>query len=133
MKHLARIFVDGGEFIFTTDAPYDSQLVFEYADRYAKLQGPIRLDFEGVQWTVNASGGDSVPCGRCGSRVEELSYAHHFQILCARCARATRLTPNEPRGARTPTRKAPRRTDAGAAAGERRAVSRWRRRVKVDR
>lgn len=102
--------VDGGALIFTTDAPYDYQVMLESANRYAKRQGAIRLDFEGEQWTVNASKRGTARCSRCGNQVDALSYAHRGKVLCVRCARSTGLNPSRSStSTRKPRRRTPRR------------------------
>ncbi len=109
MRHIARLLLGNGALIFNTGAPYDDQMIFEHADRYARLQGTIGLDLEGVTWTVNAAGGD-VPCAACGERSARLRYTRPDLVLCASCARSTRLVPLRARAARKP----PRRTDEHA-------------------
>ena len=110
MKRVARILVHGGVLIFNTGAPYDDQLIFDHADRYARSEGAIELDLEGVTWTVNATGA-AVPCATCGDHVDRLRYARPNLVMCARCARTTRLVPLRPRGAHAGIRKPPRRKD----------------------
>jgi len=109
VKRVARILVHGGVLIFNTGAPYDDQLIFDHADRYARSEGAIELDLEGVTWTVNATGA-AVPCATCGDHVDRLRYACSNLVMCARCARTTRLVPL-PRGAHAGIRKPPRRKD----------------------
>lgn len=113
MRHVARILFQNGALIFNTGAPYDYQVVFDHADRYARLQGAITLDLEGVTWTVNATGAGA-PCGACGERLHRLSYARPDLVLCRRCARSTRLVLLRPRGPHPPTRKPPRKKDGRA-------------------
>ena len=87
MTALARLFVRGGNFAFNADVPYDQQLLFEYADGYARQEGSIQLDLDGVRWTVNASMRRSPRCTGCGARVSTLTYSAQHRLFCPRCAR----------------------------------------------
>ncbi len=113
MRHVARILFENGALIFNTGGPYDDQVVFDHAGRYAQSQGPIQLDLEGVRWTVNAPTGTAVFCGGCGKRLHRLSYTHGRLVLCARCVRTKPLVALPPPGPGThaPARKLPRGKD----------------------
>lgn len=108
MGNIARLFVEAGTLTLDADVPYDRQLVFEYADRYARQQGTIQMDLDGVQWTVRASIPQAPHCTNCGLRVQSLSYTDQQHILCARCARLCLLPhlPSQVAGRKPPGRKA---------------------------
>ena len=108
MGNVARLFVEAGTLTLDADVPYDRQLVFEYADRYARRQGSIEMDLDGVQWTVSASVPRAPRCTNCGRRVHSLSYSDQRHSLCPRCARALCLVPHlhHVAGRKPPGRKA---------------------------
>ncbi len=110
MTNVARLFTQGGILTYDADVPYDRQLLFEDANQYAKRQGSIRLDLDGVHWTVRASMVRSPRCTHCGGRVPALSYTDRRRLLCPRCARTLCLVPRLSRGP-ADARKAPRRKD----------------------
>ena len=121
MRHTARIRMASGALILNTDTPYDYELACDHADRYATMQGAIEFDLEGVAWTVSVATDAAGSCAACGERLERLSYVRAHLVLCARCARTTRLVPVEPHNGHAPTRKPPRRKGG-------RALDRWRQR-----
>jgi hypothetical protein len=93
MTNVARIFVQGGTLTFDADVPYDQQLLFEQADRYARWQGSVQLLLDDVQWTVSVPRRAARGCSSCGARMPALIYSHQRRCLCARCARAQCFVP----------------------------------------
>ena len=87
MTNVARIFVQGGTLTLDADVPYDQQLLFENADRYAMLQGSVELDLDGVHWTVSVPTHRRPRCSSCGAHVPALSYSDQRHSFCPRCAR----------------------------------------------
>jgi len=111
MASVARLFVRGGNFMFNAEMPYDQQLLFEYADHYARQEGSIQLELDGVHWTVNASPRRSPRCSACGRRVSALIYSASRCLFCPRCARTWCLDGSRIQPA---LRKPPRRKRAPA-------------------
>jgi len=108
MGNVARIYAQGGTLTFDADIPYDRQLLFEQASWYAKRQGSVKLDVDGVEWSVSASLRPHARCTDCGDRLPSVSYVHQEQVLCPRCARELCIIPHS-HTVRAPVRKPPRR------------------------
>jgi hypothetical protein len=110
MTTAARILVHGGALIYNTSgSPYDRQLLFNDADRYARQHGSITLELDGEPWTVSAAQRRSPRCNGCGERVPSLSYAHQRRVLCPRCARILCFSDHHLHSLRAAARKPPRR------------------------
>ncbi len=87
MKGIARLsFHDGGLFL-PAKTPYDRQVLFEYADQYAKRHGSVRLEVDRQECIVRARGERAETCVACGERLESVTYALGPRTLCRYCAR----------------------------------------------
>ncbi len=87
MKGIARLsFHDGGLFL-PAKTPYDREVLFEYADQYARRHGRVRLEVDRQEFVVRARGEQAETCVKCGQTLESVTYAFGARTLCRFCAR----------------------------------------------
>jgi hypothetical protein len=87
MKGIARLsFEDGGLFL-PVKTPYEREVLFEYADQYAKRYGRVRLEIDRRECIVRLRGERAETCVTCGRRVDGVAYAVGARTLCRLCAR----------------------------------------------
>ena len=87
MKGIARLsFHDGGLFL-PVKTPYDHEVLFEYADRYAKRHGRVRLELDRHECVARLPGEQPETCVSCGQRLDSVRYDIGGRTLCRFCAR----------------------------------------------
>lgn len=87
MKSIARLsFQDGGLFL-PAKTPYDREVLFEYADQYARRYGRVRLELDHHECIVRLRGEHPETCVTCGHWVGGVAYAVGARTLCRFCAR----------------------------------------------
>jgi hypothetical protein len=87
MKGIARLsFQDGGLFL-PVKTPYEREVLFEYADQYAKRHGRVRLEIDRRECVVRVHGEKPETCNTCGHRLDSVAYTVGAQTFCRFCAR----------------------------------------------
>ncbi len=87
MKGIARLsFHDGGLFL-PVKTPYEREILFEYADEYARRHGCVRLEVDRSECIVRLRGEQPEACTVCGQRLDRVTYAMGARTLCRFCAR----------------------------------------------
>ncbi len=87
MKGIARLSFRDGGLLLPAKTPYEREVLFEYADQYAKRHGRIRLEVNRHECIVCARGEQAETCVTCGQRLESVTYALGTRTLCRFCAR----------------------------------------------
>ena len=87
MKGIARLSFDNGGLFLPVKTPYEREVLFEYADQYAKRHGRVRLEIDRRECIVRLRGEQPETCVTCGHRVDGVAYAVGARTLCRLCAR----------------------------------------------
>jgi hypothetical protein len=86
-KGIARLsFQDGGLFLPVKTA-YDREVLFEYADQYAKRHGRVRIEIDRRECIAQLRGAEPETCITCGHRLEGVAYIVGAETFCRHCAR----------------------------------------------
>jgi hypothetical protein len=75
MKGIARRSFHDGGLVLPVKTPYEREVLFEYADQYARRHGCVRLEIDRRECIVRVRGGQPETCVSCGHRVDGVAYA----------------------------------------------------------
>ena len=87
MRNIARLSFHNGGFFLPVKTPYEREVLFEYADQYAKRHGSVRLEIDRNECIVRLRAEQSETCAACGQRLDGVTYAVGGRTLCRFCAR----------------------------------------------
>lgn len=87
MKDIARLVFPDGGVVLPVKTPYDREVLFEYADQFAKRHGRVRIELGRTRCVARLCTGRHEHCASCGCRLDRVSYALSAQTLCRFCAR----------------------------------------------
>jgi len=87
MKGIARLSFQNGGLFLPIKTPYEREVIFEYADQYAKRYGLVRLEIDRCECVVRLRGEKPETCVTCGQRLGAVAYAVAAQTFCRLCAR----------------------------------------------
>ncbi|MBI4517400.1 MAG: hypothetical protein HY699_16475 [Deltaproteobacteria bacterium] len=89
MKGVARISFHGGAILVPARTHYDHEVVFEYAEAYARRHGTVYVELDRKEFTVSFVGGSQARrCAGCTRQLDTLTYALGGRDLCLSCARS---------------------------------------------
>jgi len=88
MTQVATIHFDVGVWRLPANDPYESELVFEQADFYARRQGAVRLQFGGGKMRmVHSTAAAGRLCACCYHQLHALSVQVGERLFCVHCAK----------------------------------------------
>ena len=85
--NFARLVVPDGGVVLPVTTPYEREVLFEYADQFAKLHGRVRIEMGRTRCVARLCAGRAEHCASCGCPLDRVSYALKAQTLCRFCAR----------------------------------------------
>lgn len=87
MKDSARLSFRDGGMVLPVNTPYDREVLFEYADQYARRHGRVRIEIGRRECIASVCKDQPEVCVSCGRRLDRVSYAMSARTLCRFCAR----------------------------------------------